>query len=64
MLDENNVTDFYRETIGTIEAQAVSLAITNLLEKSNESDLDDDTKSELASLYKRREEIRAARNSP
>ena len=40
LLEAADVTSFYRETIDTIEQQAVSSAITELLRRSSESGLD------------------------
>jgi DNA primase len=58
LLDESNVTSFYRETMVTIEQQGVSLAITELLRRSSESDLNQADKAQLAALYSRREALR------
>ena len=63
LLDTSDVTSFYRETIDTIERQAVSSAITELLRRSSKSGLDQAGKAQLAALYNRREILRAGRES-
>ena len=63
LLEAADVTSFYRETIDTIEQQAVSSAITELLRRSSESGLDQAGKAQLAALYSRREILRAGRES-
>jgi DNA primase len=63
LLEAADVTSFYRETIDTIEQQAVSAAITELLRRSSESDLDQVGKLQLAALYSRREILRSGRES-
>ena len=63
LLDASDVTSFYRETIDTIEGQAVSSAITELLRHSRESGLDQSGKAQLAGLYSRRETLRTGRES-
>ena len=63
LLEAADITSFYRETIDTIERQAVSSAITELLRSSSESGLDQAGKAELAVLYGRRETLRAGREN-
>ena len=63
LLEAADVTSFYRETIDTIEQQAVSSAITELLRRSTETGLDSADKVQLAALYNRREILRAGRES-
>ena len=62
-LEELAVRSFYRETIHTIEQKAISSAITELLKRSSQSDLDGEEKVELAALYKRRQTLRNTRES-
>jgi DNA primase len=62
-LEEADVTSFYRETVSTVERQAVSTAITELLRRSSESGLDQSAKAELAELYNRRQNLRTGRES-
>jgi DNA primase len=63
LLEAADVTSFYRETIDTIEQQAVSSAIKELLRRSTETGLDSADKAQLAALYNRREILRAGRES-
>jgi DNA primase len=63
LLEEADVTSFYRETIDTIEQQAVSSTITELLRRSTETGLDSADKAQLAALYNRREILRTGRES-
>ena len=63
LLEAADVTSFYRETIDTIEQQAVSSAITELLRRSTETGLDSADKAQLAALYNRREILRAGRET-
>jgi DNA primase len=63
LLEEGEIASFYHETIGTIEQQTVSSAITELLRRSSGSGLDQAGKAELAELYSRREILRAGRES-
>jgi DNA primase len=63
LLEEDEVASFYRETIATIEQQAVSSAITELLRRSNNSGLDQAGKEKLAALYNRREILRNSQES-
>jgi len=61
LLDETNLISFYRETINTLEKQAVNAAINVLLSRSREEKLDDNGKAQLSGLYARREALRATR---
>jgi DNA primase len=58
LLEPADVSLFYHETIDTIERQAVSSAITELLRHSSESGLNQADKAELAALYNRRKILR------
>ena len=63
LLEEDKVLAYFRETLDTLEEQAVSLAITELLGVSSKTGLDQTGKDQLARLYKHRETLREAKKN-
>ena len=63
LIDEANLTPFYKETINTIEEQSVNSAINTLLRQSTARKLDETSKAELSLLYTRQKELRLIRSS-
>jgi DNA primase len=63
LLNEDEVGPFFRETLATLEDQAVATAISELLDKAAADDLSEADKGQLAQLYQERAKLREDREN-
>ena len=60
-LDDNQLVEFYRQTLATLEEQQVSAHITALLARSDSQEESATYRERLASLFKRQQSLRHLR---
>ncbi|MDB3946025.1 DNA primase [Gammaproteobacteria bacterium] len=61
LLEQEQFSPFFAETLVTLEDQALAQSINKLVARAAQEDLDEDSKSRLADLYRKRAKLRHSR---